>query len=1439
MSEHGSERPHVEDPEELSGRDLELLVKDIYSHPEKIREVDPSQHQRLVEVMFSDGAYKFIANNIDVFSSLNHNETARLLIEKGYVDTIERNIEKFSGLNSDTALLLIDKGKAGTIVRHFENFTHLDADVANVLIKKGYTDEVASKLEHFFGLDSSVAHTLIVHGKVRTVTFSLQSFSNLNANIAQLIVDKEKDWITSHTVSSADFQIYDHLSSFSGAAHNKIANLFIERERADFAANSLHVLDDLDAGIARLLIEKGFVEPVAKNLDKFTGLNADIARLLIGKGKYGYVTQNLDKFSNLDQNNIARFMIEKGGANRLGSDLELFTSLDRNRDLARFMIEKGAGHGVCKYLETFTSLDHKEIVQLLFENEQGDEVAEFINKFSGIDQNGIAHLLIRKEFGGVRGDNVIFRLLRFKGIDAEIARFLIEKGKGREVVEHIRNFSVLDHNKILRLLFENGLGDDVVKNFDEFTGLNADTARFFIEKGESNRVTNNLDKFSGLDPGIARLLIEQDFAEQVSLHLDKFSNLDSDIACLLVEKDWGTRVIDNLDKFTGLDYNEIARLLIERGDGNIVARYLDKFTGLDSETALLLIRHGQQRVVMEQRSRFALEQATPEQREVFDFYEDETVPRKIRESKEVSQFLNKHFQAKVLDKLEPVPDLDPAALRARLTVGVPPAVYGRIKHAGGQPESASPDELIYQWSNEFTDNEGDLNISGQLGNGYRRFGARVMLDYLRTVDVSEHDALHFMPDIIALQERSGVSPDKFGASILVQVGRDGASYAEGSAHHRFASVCKELSGIDPTAVYETAKKYTKVRKLQELMADIDKESFASSWKTLKKTYELVQLMRCTGILDELNSEEMDPRMREYVGKLAFHPNISTEAVITFWKDPAKFLDVDDHHTAQRINEVKKPSNYVSRPYLGLTAENLRDAYVLGEMDRLQTLPPMERTYNLGAPEQEDLTRTDTVHAFLRRALGREREGIKGEGKNPKKIFNKLREFCLEHSCNLPDLLDPEKGRAIVAELPSEAVEQLREITFDKNSGMKQPKVKGETYRIRIGAKSDPDMAVAGNDTASCMPFGSGKNNVYMFNPNCTQLVLERLQKDGSWRTAAQSVMTIDAVASRPTSELIKQYTQEGHLSDLITEEDLLRTPVVTCDNIEIAKNEEGERRHFVREAYERYFREYLSAHASVLGLDATRVAIGSGYTPANFGFKEVPNTFVPQAPMGYSDNVHEKAYLIETGLKPLETKLQQGMTPLSTRDTLAVAMIEGKAYKDNESLLTNLHNMQNGIIGMEIANAHFERPNLSSLYRDAKGIPRGYMLAYEGVNGGLPEVYIDDLASDRTNRMAGGRLINRFFESYLANYGTEQRPFIPIYTNARESTSYPILKANVERLAERAGLVAEMVETGTYKSGSDIMHNMRIHIARSREDLAAQKARYAGVGEAADESSAY
>ena len=817
-------------------------------------------------------------------------------------------------------------------------------------------------------------------------------------------------------------------------------------------------------------------------------------------------------------------------------------------------------------------------------------------------------------------------------------------------------------------------------------------------------------------------------------------------------------------------------------------------------------------------------------RKAWDIYNDQSIPLAIRQSNELCEHVL------ILLRAPEYSAEDISSLVARLTHYLSPQEYASIAKSNPAAlaldgkNKVNADALVREIGEYWCTPGEDATMEQMLTMGVQRFGAETMLSYTNRPDTIRHNTLYFMPALLRLQEQSGLVPKQFADNILAQVVKDGTAYANengsDNAHGYFASICDALQYTSPTQILKKMEQYSNIKELQSLATQLGAGNPMASWKSLKKLYEIHQLLGQTEILEELNAGAVEPRMRAYVEKLAFHPNISTDAVIKFWKDTAAFLDIDDEHTGADINRVKKPANLISLPYLGLRAEDLRDALVNGELDALQALPAFEREYYFGVPNREQARENSALvfHA-LRSALGERKKGIKGIAANVPKLFSEVQAWCKAQGIAWNDFWNTEKGPGIIATLPEAQQEKLHDLVYDKNIGIRGEQEALQRYRARIGLKSDPDMVVAGNDTASCMPFGSGKNNVYMFNPVYAQMVVERMNEEGKWRTAAQSVMSVDHETSTPTPELMRSYLEQGkHIKDLVKPGDLERLPVVTCDNIEPSKNEEGRRIVNLHDVYQRFFTEYLAQNGEQLGVSREKVAIGTGYTPADLGFREVDNKYIPVAPAGYSDNVHAKCMLIDTGLSEIESR-RQGISPLTSRDVVSVAVLEGKAYSDNASLVENLHKMQNNIIGMEIADRHFGRPNLSFIYRDQKGSPRGYVLAYEGVQKEQPFVFIDDLATDRESKMAGGRLIKQFFDAYAEGYGTEARPYLPIFTNARDQTSFPILERHAERLAKEKGLRAKVIEIGTHRRGEDLLHDIVVVIGKTDEELVAQEER--------------
>lgn len=733
------------------------------------------------------------------------------------------------------------------------------------------------------------------------------------------------------------------------------------------------------------------------------------------------------------------------------------------------------------------------------------------------------------------------------------------------------------------------------------------------------------------------------------------------------------------------------------------------------------------------------------------------------------------------------------------------------------------------------------NISGPFENGAQKFGYKKMFEYIGRAGLSRHDALHNFNKILELLAASGLKPEQFYGQVLDQVRMDDGHYETGTAHHELNSLANNIN-LNIQETVAKAQKYGDIEKMQVLVQDLGApEQVFASWKNLKKYGELCNLLGKTEILDQLKELKKAGKMKLYkfVETLAFHPNIDMKAVFQFWRDPEQFLDLKDNHDAAKVHDRKKPSNYTHIPNLDLTAEDLRDAQVEGDLDKLQAFRPMEIVYELPQSGEVVSERETDLLVLMKEALGSYRDKKEGKAKDPKKLFSQLQRLFKEADLKFQDYL------AGKIQIDAKLESQARELVENEKIGyVKKPAGEIYRYRAKINLKSDPDGVVAGNDTACCMPFGSGKNNIYTFNPVCSLFTIQQERADGTWRTVAQSVLTKDKDIKKNIAEVMKQMNDPEKPSiGSVLSEDVLNQgeSVLACDNVELTPNVKG---HKLTEAqveliYRDFMAEYLARYAKQDNLSDKQVVVGKGYSDSLTHLPEIDNTFAPSAPVGYSDKTHEKVYQLTPklaeGIKKqvIENSLsgnkkvelvtgQKGVSYLTFEDTLPVAFIEGKAYHDNQTLIQYLHNMENALIAKDINNTAKGRPNMSLKHTGEDGKVHGYMLAYEGrmsqdegkgEEGGKPIVYVSDIASDLKHPGTGGSLMRAFLEQYRQNYVSKGN-FVPIYAQAREKTSYAIIKSKLKKYGEEVGLELEMEEIGAYQEGDDTMHQIIIRVVK-------------------------
>lgn len=767
---------------------------------------------------------------------------------------------------------------------------------------------------------------------------------------------------------------------------------------------------------------------------------------------------------------------------------------------------------------------------------------------------------------------------------------------------------------------------------------------------------------------------------------------------------------------------------------------------------------------------------------------------------------------------------------------------------------------------ETMDEWGDVEvILNPFDEGAKIFGYKRMFEFVDRDGLTRHDALHAFPKVIDLYLSSGLSADDFFGNILRQVNMDGARYESGTPHHELNAIANTIN-LNFDEIEDTLRDLPNDEDYQEISRLLrDPHQIFSSWQKLKYASSRLQILENRELLDQLESlRGANEKQYKYLKTLLLHPGskVDSRAVQEFWLNPERFFSRMATHTLDEIQDRKKVSNYLHIPNCPLTAEQLRDSLINGTLDELQVFTPLEIKYRIPVVRGEYIL---DLRDLATKAIGKRGEKIAGLALKPKELYKNLKVFFEEQNLNVNDFL---QGHNL--EVSSEQSSRISEILLDSDCGLVVDA--WETVIAQIHAKSDPMAAIAGDDTNNCMPYGDGKTTVYMFNLNTAQFALQIERIDGTRRTIAQSVMTKDVDLGVHLATKYMEYLtvndrdgtvpldDEGKpdakflwrqlltedisvLMKLVPQNVISRSvSVVAADNVEVAPNWQTDKyKKVISTIYQDFFAEYMSKNAKSENIQPDKVVIGKGYSDALTDLPVEDNNFVPQAPVSYSDKLADKVHTLDL-TRVTQRSFQRevdhrerpksgasyfvsqsrGISLLTAEDSLTIAYLEGKIYADNPGLMQHLHNLENGLIGMQINNAYNKLPPMAIKYANQGGEIKGYMFAFEGrieedsndeyddeSNYGERVVYIMDLAADKSDLMAGGRLINSFIEMYQRNY-LEKNDLVPVYAEARETTSYKIIVKQMNKIGEKLGIHFELEEIRKEDRNGDVMHNVMI-----------------------------
>ena len=1119
----------------------------------------------------------------------------------------------------------------------------------------------------------------------------------------------------------------------------------------------------------------------------------------------------------------------------------------------------GDAYLATSHLEDFSEEEHRQIAKLLIEGEYYHQISMKMDEFTGVNQKAYAEFLINigkgdlvasdlYKFYELNNKEMIIRLIdlgyslelardiyKLNELDKEVAIKFINSGCISWFKNNIEHFTGLD-SEVALLLIENNESECFSKNIKLFSGLSNQVIEALLDADIDFGIEKNLKYFSGLSIKSARSLLKHDLADVVAYNPGSFDVKHSVIAKMCIKKNFSSTVAKNINLYDSSDHIEIAKTLLENNEMHWLKKYIDNFSTLDEEIGMTFINTYLYDFVLERLDKFPGLSFNKIQKCIEDSAEIDKFADKmgIKTGSEIADNSNlAYYSEKMLVKEN----------ESKL-----------INSSGALDYEKVFESLINGSSNPWKDN---LNVQTPMKRGAEIFGYEKMFSYINRIDVSRHDQLFFFGSVIKLFDRfkemhssdEGMTKEKlanlFFSNILQQVKMDNSVE---SSYNSLNTISANIDGSstrferyrDQMAKLKNAGFTHEMEKFETLL---DGGCF-ESWKNLQTFSELVEMLDRAKIWEKLailkqkaNSSDRAAAMYEYVSKIMFHKDssVNISAAEEFFMDPDRFLNRSDIHAPSKIHERKKPSNYFDIPNLDLTGQELVEALAVGGIDKVQAFTGMEVTYIVGDLDNEvipseqnenleemNLSITDRIKLEV---------GSRKEGNANPKLFGELSKLLKSYHIKLNPLDFNELQQSLSSEISGKIEDLL--IVYPNQINLDRSKIgnttQGNRYRVKIYDKHDPKAALAGDDTNCCMPFGSGKNNVYTFNPNCGLVTVEAVKPDGNYMTIAQSVITLDQDIRSNVGNLMKD-SENINTDDILSNIDIIGgNNYIACDNIEIRTNYNNEKyRKTIAKLYQDFFGRYAKVFnqnnltGRTVSLD--KIIVGQGCSDYHFGNQE-DNTYVPLAPVSYSDKLGTEVDVIRLTSKDsipgivaidehittsekfeYNEDLPASIKPLTYQDALIVANLESKAY-NQKSLVGGLSAMENSLIAKDINNADKNRPNMAFKYGN-----KGYILAYEGKISSLGDekaIYVADFAVDPNCQLAGGSLMITFMDQYKKEY-VEKGNLIPIYGHMRESTSYKLVMDNIARFEKRLGIKLQLEELGTFNYGNETMHKVII-----------------------------
>ncbi|MCB0336101.1 MAG: hypothetical protein KDD62_07335, partial [Bdellovibrionales bacterium] len=643
----------------------------------------------------------------------------------------------------------------------------------------------------------------------------------------------------------------------------------------------------------------------------------------------------------------------------------------------------------------------------------------------------------------------------------------------------------------------------------------------------------------------------------------------------------------------------------------------------------------------------------------------------------------------------------------------------------------------------------------------------------------------------------------------------------------------DISRLDE--IRALAEKYRHIEYVDDFLDSYQSiGDICGSWDKLKAYAQRSFLLQQKELMKDLEAlQQTDPIKHHYISALALHRNsrVNIVTVIANWKLQKDFLEISEDHGVPAITQLHerlKPARYTELPHLDLTHEELVDGLIHGDLEILQAFTPCKIEYDIS-----NLSLDGTQQ--LRSALQELIEDLKqGAPKRAGKLFHQVKQLLVAEEISPSEFFNTEP----IKELSKECQGALQDLYTEY-----KPK-SGHSLKViaEVRAKNDPLAVIAGNDTGSCDAHGSGKRNIYSFNPGVGQFTLQLQRDQEEPRTIAQSTITLDRDLGTGFAEIRNKFMNCNEaISEALPPTVLFPSPsVLAIDSVEAAPNYRGEwYQTLYEQIYADFFSYYIDKTKASLNLEQDWVPIGLDTSDVLMHLDKALNTFAPLAPVAYSDKQNHQVlklslasdptvsrYVRNVQLEPRDTiqatESRSGVLPLTYRHTLETAYLEALAFAGNEALIMGFADIEVTLIALDTANKLKQRPNLSFFVRSDQGRAEAYLIAYEGRFDGREEdvvfaafdskpiVYISDIASSGKGAgVSALGMVHEFIAQYKESYLAKGQA-LPIFFEAREQSTYRLSLAILKQLQRSEDFDFEIIEGQKEMRGDDAMYPLMI-----------------------------